>query len=95
METLLDIDFYALNIWLAFQTSCFLFALAIYSWRRRSVPGALPFAAGALFAKLSIVGILCEHATAEPAMAAFWLRFQLFWHLSATLAITGFIFDYI
>ena len=95
MAKLLDVYFYVPQIWLSFLTTLFLFGLSVYSWRRRTVPGALPFAFGALFAALWVLGILVEYAAEDVAVAAFWHRFQLFWQFPATIAITGFILEYI
>ena len=43
---------YTSYIWPSVFTVLLLIALAVYSWHRRSVPGALPFMIGCLFAAL-------------------------------------------
>lgn len=86
---------YTPAIWSSLATAVFLFLLAGYSWRRRSVPGALPFAFGALFATLWVLGILFTYLAGETAVRHFWLQFQPVTLFLATLAITGFILEYI
>ncbi len=54
--------------------------LAVYSGRRRSVPGALPFAIGSLFAALWAAGSVMEAAAVEVQTKIFWFKFQGVWH---------------
>ncbi|MCA9934675.1 MAG: PAS domain-containing protein [Anaerolineales bacterium] len=82
-------------IWLSILTAVSLLILALYSGRRRSVPGALPFAIGSLFAALWVVGIVLEAAAVDTAVQQFWFQFQRLWQFPATIAITGFILEYI
>ncbi|MCA9992534.1 MAG: PAS domain-containing protein [Anaerolineales bacterium] len=86
---------YTPAIWLPLATAVFLLLLAIYSWRRRSVPGALPFAFGALFAALWTLAILFTHLAEETAVRHYWLQFQRFTLFPATITITSFILEYI
>ncbi|MCB9419300.1 MAG: PAS domain-containing protein [Ardenticatenaceae bacterium] len=86
---------YTSGIWPPFLVTLFLFALSGYSWRRRSVPGALSFAVGSLFAALWVAGVVLEVAAVDTADQHFWLQFQLLWQFPATIAITGFILEYI
>ena len=86
---------YTPAIWPPLATAVFLLLLAHYSWRRRSVPGALPFAFGALFAALWALGILFADVAGETAVRHFWLQFQRFTLFFATIAITSFILEYI
>ncbi len=65
-----------------------------YSWRHRSMPGALPFMVGCLFSVLETIGILMASLTADPGLQDFWLRFQSAWLLSAVTAITCFVLEY-
>ena len=86
---------YSPNILLQFLTALFLLALGVYSWRRRNVPGALPFAAGCLFALLWVSGSVMEYAAGDPETQLVWFKFQAAWQLPATLAITFFVFEYV
>ena len=81
--------------WLSVLTAVFLILLARYSWRQRTVPGALPFAIGSLFAALWVTGIVLEAVAVNTAVQHFWFQFQRFWQFPATITITGFILEYI
>ena len=54
-------------IWPSLLTALLLNALAVYSWRRRDVPGALPFAAGCLFNALWAAGSGLEISAVDAA----------------------------
>lgn len=64
-------NFYTAYIWLPFLTVLFLITLSLYSWRRRSVPGALPFMIGCLFAALWVTGVILEYAAVDVATKTF------------------------
>ena len=85
---------YTPHIWPSFLTVLLLLILSAYGWRRRSVPGALPFAAGGLFAALWIVGSLMEHATADAGAKIVWVKFQAAWQLPALTAMACFVLEY-
>jgi serine phosphatase RsbU (regulator of sigma subunit) len=85
---------YPPQIWLSFLTVVLLVALAIFGWRRRSVPGAVPFVVGCLFFGLWVAGAFMEYAVADVAAKIFWVKFQAVWQLPATTAITCFILEY-
>lgn len=86
---------YTSLIWPPLLVTFFLFTLSAYSWRRRSVPGALPFAVGSFFAALWVAGVVLEVAAVDTAVRAFWVQFQTFWKFPATITIFGFILEYI
>ena len=69
-------------------------ALSVYSGRRRSVPGALPFAIGSLFAAFWASGSVMEVAAVEVQTKIFWFKFQGVWQLPTATATTCFILDY-
>jgi signal transduction histidine kinase len=75
-------------------TTLLLVVLCAYSVRRRSVPGALPFAAGCVFAGLWAAGSAPELAAADPTTKIFWVKFQAAWQLPATTAVTCFVLEY-
>jgi PAS domain S-box-containing protein len=85
---------YTLHIWLPFLTALFLIALSAYSWRHRSVPGALPFAIGSLFAALWVAGSLMEYAATDAGAKIFWIKFQAASQLPAVTAIMCFVLEY-
>ena len=75
-------------------TVMFLAGLTAYTWRRRSVPGALPFAIGSLLGALWAAGSVMEYAAVDATSKVFWFRFQAVWRLPATTAITCFLLEY-
>jgi signal transduction histidine kinase len=85
---------YAPSIWSSFFTALLLIALAVYSGRRRSVPGALPFMVGSLFGALWVAGSIMEAAAVEMETKIFWFKFQGVCQLPAITAITCSILEY-
>ena len=79
---------YTPNIWSPVCTVFILLVLAVYGWRRRSVPGALAFAAGSLLAAIWVACSALEYAAVDVAAKIFWLKAQVIWQLPATTAIT-------
>ncbi len=68
--------------------------LGSYSWRRRNVQGAKPFAIACLFAALWTAGVLGEISAADFAGKLFWLKFQVVWQLPTATAISCFVLAY-
>jgi len=85
---------YTPAIWPSVFTVLLLIALSIYSGRRRSVPGALPFAIGSLFAALWAFGSVMEVAAVDVQTKIFWIKFQGVWQLPTATATTCFILEY-
>jgi signal transduction histidine kinase len=85
---------YTPHIWPPFFTVFLLLALAIYSWRRRSVPGALPFAIGCLLTLPVASSIVMGYAAVDGAAKIFWFKSQAGWQLPGITAITAFILEY-
>src|SRR5512136_2042329 len=85
---------YTPSIWPPFITVLFLLALAFYSWRRRSVPGALPFAIGSLFGALWAAGTVMEIAALDLPTKIAWFKFQAAWQIPLVTATTCFILEY-
>lgn len=85
---------YTPYIWPSLFTTILLVVLSVYALRRRSVPGALPFAAGALFAALWALGAGMEVAAVAMVSKVFWVKFQAAWQLPATTGITCFVLEY-
>jgi signal transduction histidine kinase len=82
------------DIWLPVFTVFLLIALSAYSWRGRSVPGALPFAIASLFTALWVVGSVMEYAAMDLAVKITWVKFQAIWQLLASTLITCFILEF-
>lgn len=68
--------------------------LAVYTWRRRNLPGALPFTVACLFAATWAIGSVMEYAAADPVTKIFWVKFQAAWQLPVATAITCFVLEY-
>jgi hypothetical protein len=77
-----------------FLTILFLLFLCVYSWRRRSVPGALPFAIASLFAALWVAGSFMEYAVLDPNTKIFWAKVQAASQLPTITALTCFALEY-
>ena len=85
---------YSPDIWLPVLTVFLLIALSVYSWRGRSVPGALPFAIASLLTALWAVGSIMEYAAIGLAVQINWVKFQSICQLFATALITCFILEF-
>lgn len=73
---------------------CLMLLLAAFSWRRRSVPGGLPFMVSCLSAILMTSGLLLANLASDPGSRSFWLRFMFAWVLPSVAAVTCFILEY-
>lgn len=85
---------YTAHIWPLVFTALALIPLAVYSVRRRSVPGALPFAIALLLAGLWIIGLGLEVAAVEASAKIFWVKFQSAWLVPVATAVTCFLLEY-
>jgi signal transduction histidine kinase len=85
---------YNSNIWPSFCTVLFLLVLSVFSWRRRSVPGALPFTFSCIFATLWAASSVMEVASLDAATKIFWVKVQGAWQLPVTTTTTCFILEY-
>jgi len=85
---------YTPQIWLYLLTVLLLAVMAVFSWRRRAVPGARPFAVACLFALAWVAGAAAESMALEPATKVAWFKFQALWQLPLVTAVTCFVLDY-
>jgi signal transduction histidine kinase len=85
---------YTPEIWPSVFTVLLLIALAAYSWRRGSVPGAVPFAISCLLAMPMALSLLMGYLAVNAETRLFWGRFDDIWWLPSTTAITCFILEY-
>jgi signal transduction histidine kinase len=81
-------------IWPSVLVVILLIILAIYSGRRRYVPGALPFMIACLFAVLWAVGSIMESIITGIEATIFWVNFQGVCQLPIAIAVTCFILEY-
>jgi PAS domain S-box-containing protein len=82
------------TIWPSLLTIFLLIVLTVYAWRRRSMPGVLPFSFALLFAFLWTAGSALEYAAVDQATKIVWVRFQAAWQLPSAIAITCFLLEY-
>jgi PAS domain S-box-containing protein len=85
---------YTSATWPSIFTILLLISLAVYSWRRRRLPGALPFTAALLFGALWAAGSILEFSAVEVADQIVWIKFQAIWQLPVSTAVTCFILEY-
>ena len=85
---------YTPAIWPSVLTVLLLTALAVYGWRRRSVPGALPFTIACLFAAGWAAGSAMEYAAVDLATKVFWVKIQANLQLPYATAVTCFFLEY-
>jgi len=85
---------YTAQIWPFLLTAGLLVALAIFGWRRRTIPGARPFAAACLLGLIWVAGAAAESMAVDPAAKVAWFKFQAVWKLPTVTAITCFVLEY-
>ena len=85
---------YTPAIWPSVLTVLLLVALSVYAWRRRSVPGALPFAIAGLLDALWMAGYTLVIAAIDAAAKIFWLNFGSVWQAFGATAVTCFLLEY-
>jgi PAS domain S-box-containing protein len=86
---------YTPEIWLPLGTILLLLSLATYSWRHRSVPGALVFAISCLLSMFWMTGSLMQVLAVEIADKIFWHKVVAAWQMPATTAVTCFVLEYV
>ncbi len=82
------------DLWPVLISGALIAFLGWYSWHRRSIPGALPFAFGSLFGALWDLGAVFEIAAVDFSTKIFWAKFQAVWQLPAATALACFILVY-
>lgn len=82
------------EIWPIVVVLVLMLFLAVYSWRKRSIPGALPFMVSCLFAILMTIGSLLANLSSDTISRIFWIRFLFSWMMPAVTAVTCFILEY-
>ena len=65
---------YTLYIWPMLASAAFLWVLAVYTWRHRAAPGAVPLSAGMLAVGLWALLAALEASSADPPTKLFWFR---------------------
>jgi signal transduction histidine kinase len=85
---------YTPDIWPPLAAAVVLAVLGLYTWRRRSVPGALPLAANALFGVLVLLALAPEAAAVSAATKIAWYKFQALCQMPMAIAATCFVLEY-
>jgi len=85
---------YSPNILPSIIAALFIFALALYSYRNRRVPGALPFSIACVLGFLWSVGSILEFSAVDLDLMIFWRKFQVMMQLPSATAITCFLLEY-
>ena len=82
------------TIWPLLLTILLFLALATYSWRRRNVPGALPFTIACLFGAAWMASFMMEYAAVDLATKVSWAKFRGLCGVPIITAVTCFVLDY-
>jgi signal transduction histidine kinase len=85
---------YTPSIWPSVLMALLMISLAVYSGRRRSMPGAIPLMIASLFAAVWAAGSMMEVAAVELEAKIFWFKFQAAWQLPIVTTLTCFILEY-
>jgi PAS domain S-box-containing protein len=85
---------YTIAIWPPLVGAFLLGALGLHGWRRRSVPGALPFAIASLFGALVLLAMVPAAAAVQPGVKIAWYKIQAIWQLLVSTAMTCFVLEY-
>lgn len=86
---------YTLEIWPPFALALAVALLGLYSWRRRTVPGARYFAIACLFWALSLLALTAEAAVVAPARQIAYHVLQALLQLPIVTAVACFTLDYV
>ncbi len=85
---------YTPQIWPPILMVVLMIVLSIFSYRRRSAPGALQLMTACLFAAAWAACLLMNYAAVDTATKIFWLKIQAIVQLPILIAITCFILEY-
>jgi PAS domain S-box-containing protein len=85
---------YTPYIWPSVGTVLLLIILSVYSWFRRSTPGAIPFLVACLFAAAWVIGSIMVYSAVDLVTKIFWFKFQAAWSVPIITAVTCFILEY-
>ena len=85
---------YTSHIWPSIFTLVLLIALAVFSWRRRDLPGALLFFVYCLLALPFLAAKVIGYLAVDFETKIFWFNVEYPWWLPGTTAMTCFILEY-
>ncbi len=85
---------YTPAIWPSAFTVMLLLVLAVYAWRRRNLPGALPFVIYCLLSMAFLAPKVIEFLAVDFETKIFWFNIGHPWWLPGTTALTCFVLEY-
>jgi signal transduction histidine kinase len=85
---------YTPDVWPAIVTFGLVVFLGQYSWRRRHIAGARPFAIACFLASFWTVGVILEISALGAPTQIFWHKFQAIWLMPSAAMITCFILQF-
>ena len=85
---------YSPDIWPALITLALVIYLGLYSWRRRHIPAAKPFAIACFIGGLWTLGVILELSAVDFSTKVFWVKFQAIWQLPVGATIACFVLQY-
>jgi signal transduction histidine kinase len=85
---------YTPAIWPSVFTVLLLAVLAVYSWRRRNLPGAWWLVIYCLFGMLFLTAKVIEYLAVDFAAKVFWFNLEYPWWMPGTTALTCFVLEY-
>ena len=85
---------YTPAIWPSACTVMLLTVLAVYAWRRRNLPGAMPFFIYCLLSMAFLAAKVIEFLAVDFETKIFWFNFEYVWWLPGTTALTCFALEY-
>ncbi len=85
---------YVPYIWPSIMSSLLMLALAVFSFRHRDMPGAIPFAIACIFGLFWSIGSIIELTVVGIDFKIFLRKFQVVFQLPAATAITCFLLAY-
>ena len=83
-----------LDNWPALAITALISSLGLFSWSRRAVPGAKPFAVACLFNVLWLVAVLIETLASDSAVRIFFFKVEAVAALTVVTAMTSFTLEY-
>jgi hypothetical protein len=85
---------YTPAIWAPLAGAIFMAVLGLHAWRRRSVPGALPFAIASVLGSLLLLSVPPEAAASAATTKTAWYKVQAFLQMLVVTGITCFVLEY-
>jgi PAS domain S-box-containing protein len=85
---------YTPTIWPSIFTITLLTVLAVYSWRRRNLPGAWCLIIYCLFGMCYLTAKVVEYLAVDFATKVFWFNLEYPWWMPGTTALTCFVLEY-